>query len=163
MKTITQASSVHYDDIVRIYNQAVITGTQTADENVVSLEEKLPWLQLHTGEHYVIYVASIDGETAGYVALSPYRYGRAAFRSTAEISYYIDVNHQRKGIGTKLIAHAISQCPKLGIESLIAILLSCNTTSIAILKKFDFEEWGCMPGIAKLENGSFDHLYYGRH
>lgn len=159
---ITQASSVHYEDIVRIYNQAVIAGLQTADENIVSLEEKLPWLEQHTGDRYAIYVASIDGEVIGYVALSPYRYARSAFKSTAEISYYIDINHQRKGIGTKLISHAINHCPALKIETLIAILLSCNTASIAILKKFNFERWACMPNIAKLNIGSFDHLYYGK-
>ena len=54
MAIITQASSAHYDDIVRIYNQAVIAGSQTADEDPISMEEKLPWLKQHTGDHYII-------------------------------------------------------------------------------------------------------------
>ena len=163
MEIIIQASSAHYGDIIRIYNQAVIAGSQTADENTVSLKEKLPWLKQHTGDHYRIYVASIDTEIVGYLALSPYRYGRPAFAKTAEISYYLDNNNQGKGIGTQLIQHAINQCPELKIESLIAILLSCNSASISILKKFNFEKWGSMPNIAKLKNGSVDHLYYGKH
>jgi len=32
---IQQASSGHYHDIVRIYNQAIAAGYQTADENSV--------------------------------------------------------------------------------------------------------------------------------
>ena len=163
MQMITQASSAHYGDIIRIYNQAVIAGSQTADEKTVSLKEKLSWLKQHTGKHYIIYVASIDVKIVGYLALSPYRYGRSAFVKTAEISYYVDNNNQGKGIGNQLIQHAINQCPELKIESLIAILLSCNSVSIAILKKFNFEQWGAMPGIAKLKNGSVDHLYYGKH
>ena len=163
MKIITQASSDHYDDIIRIYNEAVISGSQTADEKTISLKEKLPWLKQHTGDHYIIYVASIDAEIVGYLALSPYRHGRSAFSKTAEISYYVDNNNQGKGIGNLLIQHAINQCPKLNIESLIAILLSCNLASISILKKFNFEKWGAMPKIAKLKNRSVDHLYYGRH
>lgn len=163
MKMITKASSTHYGDIVRIYNQAVIAGSQTADENTVSLKDKLPWLKQHTGDHYIIYVANIDAEIVGYLALSPYRHGRSAFSKTAEISYYIDNNHQGKGIGKQLIEHAINQCKELKIESLIAILLSCNSTSIAILEKYNFEKWGAMPNIAKLKNGSADHLYYGKH
>ncbi len=160
---IIQASSAHYGDIVRIYNQAVIAGSQTADENTISLKEKLPWLKQHTGDHYIIYVASVDAVIVGYLALSPYRYGRSAFAKTAEISYYLDNNYQGMGIGTKLIQHAINQCSELGIESLIAVLLSCNSASIAILKKFNFEKWGSMPNIANLKNGNVDHLYYGKH
>lgn len=163
LKIITAASSAHYNDIVRIYNQAVARGLQTADENSVSLKEKLPWLKQHTGDHYVIYVACIDSKVVGYVALSPYRYGRAAFTKTAEISYYLDKGYQGKGLGTELIQYAIDQCSDLNIESLIAILLSCNLSSIAVLKKFKFVEWGSMPDIAKIKDKSFDHLYYGKH
>ena len=163
IKMITQASSAHYGDIVRIYNQAVVAGSQTADENIVSVKGKLPWLKQHTGDHYIIYVASIDTKIVGYLALSPYRYGRSAFAKTAEISYYIDNNNQGKGIGTQLIQHAIKQCSELKIDSLIAILLSCNSASIDILKNFNFEKWGSMPNIVKIKNGSVDHLYYGKH
>ncbi|MCK5718414.1 MAG: N-acetyltransferase [Thiomargarita sp.] len=160
---IIPAASDHYIDIVRIYNQAVVAGLQTADENSISLQEKLPWLKQHTGDKYIIYVANIGIEIVGYLAISPYRYGRSAFVNTAEISYYIEKNHQGKGIGTQLIQHAIHQCPYLEIHSLIAILLSCNSASIAILKKFNFKEWGIMPNIAKMKNGNVNHLYYGKH
>lgn len=159
---IIQASPLHYDDIVRIYNQAITAGSQTGDENLISVESKLPWFQQHSGEHYIIYVMVAGSEVLGYLALSPYRYGRSAFNKTAEISYYLDSKHQGVGIGTKLIAHAIKHCSEKKIESLLAILLSCNQPSIAILKKFDFELWGAMPNIAKLKNGNFDHLYYGK-
>jgi len=131
---IVQASSDHYADIVRIYNQAVVTGSQTADTKIVSLEDKLPWLSQHSGTQYIIYVANIDDEVAGYLALSPYRYGRAAFECTAEISFSLDTNHQGKGVGTGLIAHAIDRSSGLEIESLVAMLLSCNLESIAILE-----------------------------
>jgi len=75
MAIITQASSAHYNDIVRIYNQAVIADSQTADEDPISMEEKLPLLKQHTGDHYIIYVANIGAEVVGYLALSPYRFG----------------------------------------------------------------------------------------
>ena len=34
----------------------------------------------------------------GWASLSPYRAGRGAFDYTAEVSYYIDNKHHRKGI-----------------------------------------------------------------
>lgn len=160
---ISKAKPAHYRDIIRIYNQAVDTGVQTADSNRVSLDEKKAWLDLHTGEHYVIYVILMAEKVAGYLALSPYRHGRSAFYKTAEISYYLDAEFQGQGLGARLLEHAMAQCPALGIESLVAILLSCNTASIALLEKFAFETWGCMPGIAKIKTRNVDHLYYGKH
>ncbi|MDG2089546.1 MAG: GNAT family N-acetyltransferase [Gammaproteobacteria bacterium] len=160
------AGPEHYDAIIDIYNQAVRTGVQIAEINEVSVDDKRAWLDLHNGEHYNIFVA-IEGvdeneQVVGYLALSPYRHGRAAFYQCAEISYYLDSHYQGRGLGTQLIDHAISQCPTLDITNLIAILLSCNTASIALLEKFGFEPWGLMPTIAKLEIGNVDHLYYGK-
>lgn len=159
---IRPAGNEDYAAIVAIYNQAVATGVQTADENAVSLEDKLPWLQKHDGKPYAIYVACVDSTVIGYVALSPYRFGRAAFKQTAEISYYLDTEHQGKGIGSLLIDHALRQCGSLGLKSLVAILLSCNSPSIALLEKFGFESWGLMPDIGRLKTGCVDHLYYGK-
>ncbi len=158
---IKLASPEHYEAIIGIYNQAVLTGVQTADTNEVTVDEKKAWLDLHDGEHYSIYVAYEDEKINGYLAMSPYRHGRAAFYHTAEISFYLDTQYQGKGIGSKLIEHALTQCSMLKIENLVAILLSCNAESIALLEKFSFERWGLMPNIAQLKNSSADHYYYG--
>ena len=158
---IMLASPEHYKAIVQIYNQAVRTGVQTADQQEITVDDKLDWLQQHDGKHYCIYVAVEDGNVVGYLALSPYRQGRTAFYHTAEISYYLDSSKQGGGIGTELIEHALSQCPVLKIENLVAILLSCNSRSIALLEKFGFKRWGVMPKIVQLNIGNVDHYYYG--
>ena len=44
----------------------------------------------------------------------------------------------------------------------MAILLDCNSASIALLKKYGFSEWGRLPEIACLSGCYFDHLYYGK-
>ena len=160
---IEQANPSDFAQIVRIYNQAIAAGSQTADEVEVSLEEKRPWLEKHTGEHYIIYVMRETDKVIGYLAVSPYRYGRSVFRETAEISYYLDKDYQGKGVGTALIDYAIDQCPALNIKTLIAIMLSCNKASIATMRKFSFHQWGSMPKVAILNGNYIDHLYYGRH
>lgn len=160
---IKLAGQEHYQAIIEIYNQAVLTGIQTADLDQVTVDDKRAWLDLHTGEHYTIFVAIEDDKVVGYLALSPYRHGRAAFLECAEISYYLDRQFQGRGLGSLLIEHALSHCFTLNINVLIAILLSCNTASIALLEKYGFQKWGLMPKIAKLEKGNVDHLYYGKH
>lgn len=160
---IKLANSEHYEAVIDIYNQAVRTGVQTADTDEISVEDKIAWLELHDGKHYSIYVSCEDEKVLGYLALSPYRNGRTAFYHTAEISCYLDNQKQGEGLGSNLIEYAISNCPALKFNNLIAILLSCNTASIALLEKFGFERWGLMPNIAKLEIDSADHLYFGKN
>jgi phosphinothricin acetyltransferase len=75
----------------------------------------------------------------------------------------VDSGHHRRGIGSRLMEHAISLAPQFNIKTLIAILLDPNTASIALLEKYGFELWGDMPGIAEINGGKYNHQYYGLH
>ena len=163
MAEIVQATDEHFQDIVAIYNCAVKAGGQTGDLEPVDLQGRKSWFSWHDGSRYIIFVAIVKNRVAGYVALSPYRNGRKAFSTTAEISYYLHPDYQGAGIGSRLIDHAISKCHGLGIECLVAILLSCNEASIKILKKYGFSRWGRLPGVGIINATPVDHLYYGRH
>ncbi|MFC1889645.1 GNAT family N-acetyltransferase [Thermodesulfobacteriota bacterium] len=148
--------------IVGIYNQAVAVRGATADLEPVSLEDRAEWFRVHDEDTYPIFVALSGERVIGWCALSPYRPGRAALRHTAEISYYIDEDHRRQGIGSALIHHAIAQCGKLEIRNLFALLLDINAASVHILEKLDFEKWGHMPGIADIDDVECGHLIYGK-
>ncbi len=148
--------------LTEIYNQAIVTRFQTADLSPVKEADRRAWLASHDPTHYPVFVAAENSEVVGYCSLSPYRAGREALNATAEISYYLHADHQGQGIGSALIEHAISACPALGIKNLFAILLDVNTYSVGILKKFGFEQWGHMPGVAEIDGQTVGHLYYGR-
>jgi phosphinothricin acetyltransferase len=95
--------------------------------------------------------------------LSAYRPGRAAFRFTAETSYYIGLAYHRQGIGTALIGHTLAACPVLPIRHLFAIVLENNEASLKLLRKMGFEQWGYLPRVADFDGKEVGHLYYGRH
>jgi len=147
--------------IVDIYNQAVAMKSATADISPVTVESRQAWFKEHDRDRYPVYVAEQNGSVVGWCSISPYRSGRMALRHTAEISYYIDEAHRGVGVGTSLIAHAIDDCPRLSIKTLFAILLDINTSSVGILRKFGFEEWGHMPDVADFDGNECGHLYYG--
>jgi len=149
------------DSIVEIYNQAIASSQKTADVDPVTVEDRVHWFEEHPPEKYPILVAEVGELIVGYLTLSAYRPGRMALRSTAEVSFYIHFEHHRQGIGSGLLQHAISLCPKLGIKTLFGILLDSNEGSVKILEKHEFQKWGHLPRVAEFEGEEVGHFYYG--
>lgn len=160
---IRVAQTADLPAIVDIYNQAIASGRSTGDTQRLRVEDRMAWLQEHHPDQYPIFVAEADGHTMGWCSLSAYRAGRGAFRRTREISYYIDLAHQRRGIATALIEHALAACPALEIKTLLAIVLEFNDASIRLLEKLGFARWGYLPRVADFAGHEVGHLYYGRH
>ena len=145
--------------IIAIYNQA-IADHQTGHLDRLTAESQQGWFDDHTVS-YPLLVADSGGEIVGWSTLSPYRPGRGAFRCTAELSYYVDAAHRRQRVASTLIRHSIDLSLDLGIETLLAILLSNNDASIALLTKFRFTLWASLPEIANFDGRKVDHVYYG--
>jgi phosphinothricin acetyltransferase len=148
--------------VIAIYNQAVAEPFCTADTEPATLASRGDWLAQHQDERYPIFVAEVDRCIAGWCSLSPWRPGRKALETTAEISYYIDRDHRGQGLGSNLLQHALDVCPGFGFSHLLAILLDRNSGSLALLERFGFVRWGHLPEIARFAGGSCGQLIYGR-
>ncbi len=145
-----------------IYNQAVLSEFETGDVTPVSMQERMDWFANHPAGKYPVFVFEKDQKIYGWLSFTPYRFGRDAFACTAEISYYIDQQFKRLGAGTALLEHAVITARELHFKTLVAIILEPNTASTQLLRKFDFVEWGYLPGIAYFNGKECGHLYYGR-
>jgi L-amino acid N-acyltransferase YncA len=69
---------------------------------------------------------------------------------------------RRCGWGSYLLSEAIAQAPALQIDRLLAFIFGHNTPSLALFRKFGFEHWGLLPGIAKLDDIERDLVILGR-
>jgi L-amino acid N-acyltransferase YncA len=147
--------------VVDIYNQAIVAGQKTADTTPVTIDDRKQWFEDHSAEKYPILVAENGNVIVGYLTISAYRPGRHALRYTAEVSYYVHIDHHRKGIASNLLTHAIAICPELKIKTLFAIIMDSNQASIGLLAKHGFKEWGHMPRVAEFNGIEVGHLYYG--
>jgi phosphinothricin acetyltransferase len=147
--------------INRIYNQAVRKRFCTAHLEPVNMKESEHWFAAHDPSVYPVFVAVEEEKILGWVSLGPYRKDRQALAHVAEVSYYVDNQEQGKGVGSNLLAHTIGNASGYGFSVLVAILLNKNPASIGLLNKYGFEEWGRMPGIARIDRQEADHLYYG--
>jgi phosphinothricin acetyltransferase len=160
MTVVTRvAGSSDYSAIVEIYNQAIASNA-TGHLEKLTVDDRRDWLASHDQNHPLL-VAERGGTVAGWASIGSYRPGRGAFRYTAELSYYVDVEQRRSGIATALVSRAIELCDSCKLRTLIAILLADNEASIRLLNKFGFEQWACLPGIANFGGREVDHVYYG--
>ena len=148
--------------INEIYNQAIKNKFSTADQSALPVSYHKEWLSTKDLTKEPVFVFEEEDIVKGWMSLSYYR-KRAALIRTAEVSYYVHRAYQKRSVGTKLLEHAIKVASDYNFSTLIAILLDPNEGSIQLLKKFNFEEWGRMPGIAENDGSRYDHLYYGLH
>ncbi len=157
------ATTGDLEQIIAIYNQAVMRGNCTADTEPLNVTERQDWFKEHTPEKYPIFVicGKDAGEVYGWCSLSAHRKGRMALANVAEISYYVDSKQQGKGIGNQLMQHALCTAPKCGLHNLFAILLDTNRASIALLEKYGFKQWGHLPDIAEFPDRICGQFIYG--
>ena len=135
---IRKAKIKDIDGIDNIYNQAISEKFCVADLTPWTKEKRFEWFNEHNNE-YPIFVMEIDNVVAGYIYISPYRPGRMALKHTAEVSYYVDKNYRKKGIGKQLNEHMETECKKMGIKTIFAIVIDNNIASINLLKKRGYE------------------------
>jgi L-amino acid N-acyltransferase YncA len=159
--TIRFAKFSDLPSIVHIYNQAIRSKRTTGDTEEFRVNDRIKWFEKYTEDEYPLYIAEIATTVVGYCTLSPYRSERKAMSTVAEISYYVDYTIHGNGIGTALLNYVISDCKRIGKESLLAILLDINSQSVGILEKFKFIKWGHFPDIININEATCGHLIYG--
>lgn len=149
-------------DLVNIYNQAIRSGVATGHTKEFTVDQRRKWYKSYDKFNYPLYVIKYDKKIIGYGTLSPYRQGRQAMRSIAEVSFFIDEEFQGKGYGSMLLERLIDACARRKIKTLIAVLLDVNKPSVQLLKKFGFEKWGHFKDIIEFEDKTCGQLVYGR-
>lgn len=148
--------------IVDVYNSTIASRLVTADTSNVTVEDKLEWFNEHNTTHRPLWIAEDDhGNHIGWISFQDF-YGRPAYQGTAEISIYIHENNRKKGYGREMLSFSISQCPTLGIETLLGFIFEQNTESLQLFSTLGFEEWGNLKDIAMLDNKKCSLKILGR-
>lgn len=140
-----------------IYNYYVLHSTCTYQEVPESIDDRRRWFQNHGPRHPVI-VAEIDGELAGWGALSAY-HPRSAYRNTVEISVYVHHGHHRKGIGSLLVRDLLTRARALGHRAVIALIDAEQRHSVALHARFQFREVGRLQEVGFKFNRWLDVIY----
>jgi phosphinothricin acetyltransferase len=148
--------------INEIHNQAIEEKFKVAYRTPWSDETMLLWFKDHNCQDYPICVLEADHIVCGYGYTNPYRPGRIALNQTAEISYFVDQNSRRRGVGQKLIAFIEAQSVSLGIKNLFATIFDVNFESVRLIEKCGFKKIGHFPKAAAFDDIEVGHFYFAK-
>ncbi|WP_136603890.1 GNAT family N-acetyltransferase [Paenibacillus dokdonensis] len=159
--TIENAQAADLPAIVDIYNTTVAGRKVTADLEPVTVESRQRWFEEHNNHHRPLWVMKSEGETLAWLSFQSF-YGRAAYNGTAEISIYVSEACRGKGVGGILLEKAFEACPSLEIKRLVGFVFGHNDPSLKLLRKYGFEDWGFLPGVAELDGIERDLVIVGK-
>lgn len=148
--------------IIDIYNDAVATRISTAQLEPVTVESRRHWLSEHSPDRYPFWVAEVDGRVRGWLTFKSFL-PRCAYRSTIELSVYVDERFRRRGIARKLLKAAIARAPALGINAMVGLIFAHNEASLKLFTRLGFKRWGLLPRVARLDDAERDLVVVGRH
>ena len=127
--------------ILIIINEAILNSTALYDYTPRSLSQQIAIFEDKISKHLPVIVAEIDQKVVGFGYYSEFRL-REAYKFTVEHSVYADKAYIGKGIGKLLLMELINSAQKQKIHTMIGVIDSENTTSIAFHEKFGFEKVG---------------------
>lgn len=135
--------STDIEPLTKLYNRYIIETTITFDLSPFSVEQRQAnWMchYDHSGR-YRLFVAESDGEVVGYASSSKLR-TKAAYDTSVEASIYLCDTAQGQGIGKQLYSMLFQTLAQEDIHRVYAGITLPNQASIALHKKFDFEQVG---------------------
>lgn len=148
--------------MVEIYNKTVSGRQAAGDLEPIRPESMLAWFHAHSPSTRPIWIVeAMAGQIAGWLSFSDF-YGRPVYRSTAELSIYIDQAWRRQGLGRQLLARALECAPSFGVEALLGFVFAHNRPSLQLFYALGFTDWGRLPGVAKLDGIARDVMIVGR-
>lgn len=158
---IADAQVSDLERIVDIYNSTIASRMVTADLEPATVESRRAWFDDHSADFRPLWVLRMEGQIAAWFSFQSF-YGRPAYNATAEISIYIAEEFRSRGIGSILMKRAIEEGPKLGLHTLLGFVFGHNEPSLALLRKFGFDQWGLLPKVAVLDGVERDLAIVGR-
>lgn len=159
---IRDADPADLPAIVEIYNSTIPSRESTADTEPVTVAGRRGWYAAHVPGRRPLWVFDEQGEIVGWLSFKDF-YGRPAYAASAEIGVYVRADARRRGYGRRLLSCAVERAPELGITTLIGVVFAHNLGSRTLFKAHGFEEWGRLPGVARLDGRPADVLMLGRH
>lgn len=130
--------------VAEIFTQSLEIGTITFLTHCPTYEE---WDAAHLPD--CRFVAEIDGNVVGWVAIAPSYPQKPAYWGSVELSIYVDKNYHRLGVARALLGKLEQEAPAFGFWSLYAVVIATNQPSLSLHKTCGFREIGFRERVAQ--------------
>lgn len=140
----------------RIYGEGIATGIATFETTVpsrASLDAR--WLPGHR------WVAEVDGEVAGWTALTPAS-DRECYAGVAESSIYVADAYRGRGVGKALIRQQVIEADNAGLWTLQTSIFTENRASIGLHHSAGYRTVGIRERIARRDGTWHDTVLLER-
>jgi phosphinothricin acetyltransferase len=137
---IREATEKDAAAILAIYEPYILNTAITFEYVTISLEVMLQRMRT-VQEQFPWLVCEIDGEVVGYAYCSRFK-ERAAFDWDCECSVYVNEKAHRKGVATALYEKLFELVTEQGYYTIYSLITNSHGSSIALHKKFGFNEVG---------------------
>jgi L-amino acid N-acyltransferase YncA len=134
-----------YPAVAGVFAEGIATGLATFETSVPTWED---WDAGHLREHR--FVAELDGEVVGWVAVVPYS-RRAVYRGVGEESVYVAERARGRGVGRALLEAVIESARDGGLWTLQAGIFPDNLPSLELHRRLGFREIGVRERIGQLD------------
>ena len=147
---VRSSSDGDVEAMFEIYRQHISGGV---DSHTVLIDNALEVADLKrrrknmSGHKLPHLVAEREGRVVGYAYVVPFR-KRPAYRHTLKHSIYIHRDHVGSGIGGLLLPRLIDACAAAGYRQMVGYVDAANGASLALHKKFGFEQAGLLKAVA---------------
>lgn len=139
MIEIRQADENDLPAMLAIYNDIIIHTTAVWHSEPHTLQMRQEWFALKMELGHPVYVATDQGEIAGFSTIGPFRPWHG-YRFTVENSVYVATESRGKGIAKLLMPPIIYAAKVLNLHAIVAGIEAENIASIELHKKFGFVE-----------------------
>jgi phosphinothricin acetyltransferase len=134
--TLRPLLAADWPDVERIYQAGIESGDATFETTTPAWST---WDSRHLGRHRLAAIQA--GEVAGWAALAPVS-DRECYAGVTEDSVYVARSAQGLGVGTALLAQAVTWARNAGIRKLELHVFPWNGPALALYESFGFEREG---------------------
>lgn len=141
---LTRCDVSYSDQILAIFNEAILNSTALYDYKPRARESMVTWFENKQKGHFpIIGAVGEGGELLGFASYGTFR-AWPAYKYSVEHSIYVDAKHRGKGLGKLLLEEVIASASAQNYHVLIGGIDSQNAASIHLHKRFGFQHSGTL-------------------
>ena len=138
---IREAKRTDLQEILDIYNDAIINTTAVYEYKPHTLEMRNQWFDDKLNRGIPVLVAEVNGKVVGFTSYGPFR-AWPAYKYSIEHSVYVHRDFRNQGIAKKLLIYLIDIVKTKDVHTIIAGIDADNSASIHLHKQLGFEDAG---------------------